>query len=71
MIPTNFIEWKDCIEVKCGIQLNKAFAEKRIAALSDANNQYSKEFTRLYGDAYRMQVISWFEQSLQMQNILN
>lgn len=71
MIPTDFREWKNCIEVSCGIPLTTVFATKRIAELSDANNQHTKEFIRLYGDAYRQQVINWFEQSLQMQNVLN
>ena len=71
MIPTDFREWKNCIEVSCGIPLTTAFATKRIAELNDDNNHHTKEFIRLYGNTYRLQVISWFEQSLQMQNILN
>jgi hypothetical protein len=68
MIPTNFTEWKHCIEVSCGIAITAAFASKRIAELSDDNNQHTMEFVRLYGDAYRQQVINWFTQSVQMQN---
>jgi hypothetical protein len=62
--PDNFFEWKNCIERKCGIPLTKDFAEKRIAALRDLKNEYTREFTALYGDAYRLQVIGWFEQSM-------
>ena len=69
MIPTNFREWKNCIEISCGIPLTTAFAKKRVDELNDINDQHTKEFVRLFGDAYRQQVISWFEQSVQMQNM--
>lgn len=71
MIPKDFIEWKNCIEVNCGIPLTPDFVKKRITELSDDNNQHSREFTKLYGDAYRLKVIGWFEQSLQIQNLPN
>jgi hypothetical protein len=71
MIPNNFIDWKHCIEVSCGITLTAAFASKRITELGDDKNHHTIEFVKLYGDAYRKQVINWFERSLQMQNELN
>ena len=71
MIPTNFLEWKNCIEVNCGIPLTTSFVTKRIAELSDDNNHQTKEFEKLYGTTHRQKVIKWFEQSLQMQNALN
>jgi len=61
--PTNFHEWRHCIEVKCGIPLTASFILQRIEALSDLNNITTKEFTRLYGEDYRVQVIQWYQQA--------
>ena len=37
--------------------------EKRIAALSNAQDRTTARFVALYGDDYRMRVIGWFEQA--------
>jgi hypothetical protein len=62
--PDSFYEWKNCIEKKCGLPLTPEFAVTRVAALRDIQNEHTREFTVLYGDAYRLKVISWFEQSM-------
>ena len=71
MIPGNFIEWKECIEVKCGIRLTRSFIQQRLSELGNTQGQQTKEFIRLYGEAYHQQVVKWFEESLQMQKALN
>ena len=59
----SYDEWKHCITVKCRIQLTADFAAKRIAALSNERDSATARFTSLYGDAYRLRVIQWFEQA--------
>lgn len=60
VIPSNFVEWQNCIVRDCGITLDKAFLESRIAALSNMKDQ----FLRLYGEAHYKQVLGWFHQAL-------
>jgi hypothetical protein len=68
MIPVNYIEWKECIEHKCGIKLEEDFLRKRIFELKTADNSQTIEFTRLYGKEYLLKVIGWFEQALAGKN---
>ena len=42
VIPSNFVEWQNCIVRDCGITLDKAFLESRIAALSNMKDQHTK-----------------------------
>ena len=67
-IPTNYHEWRHCIKVKCGLPLTASFIKQRMEALSDLNNTTTKEFTRLYGEDYRVQVIQWYQQA-QIQKV--
>lgn len=60
MIPRSFEDWHHCITVKCGIPLTADYIRKRLDALNDPKAYETEKFTKLYGDAYRQQVISWF-----------
>lgn len=60
IIPSDYASWRYCIEVKCGLALTQEFIETRIAVLSAPGNEETRRFTRLYGDAYREQVLAWF-----------
>ena len=64
VIPSNFVEWQNCIVRDCGITLDKAFLESRIAALSNMKDQHTKQFLRLYGETHYNQVFGWFHQVL-------
>ena len=64
VIPSNFVEWQNCIVRDCGITLDKAFLESRIAALSNMKDQHTKQFLSLYGEAHYKQVLGWFHQVL-------
>ena len=64
MIPTNYQEWRHCIEVKCNIPLTKNFITTRIEALQDLSEDETVKFQKLYGDDYRLQVLEWYEQAL-------
>ena len=47
VIPSNFVEWQNCIVRDCGITLDKAFLESRIAALSNMNDEQLQFFQAL------------------------
>lgn len=63
MFPRSFDEWQHCITVKCGIPLTADYCRKRIDALGDTKSYEMEKFTALYGDAYRQQVLGWFQQA--------
>ena len=50
VIPSNFVEWQNCIVRDCGITLDKAFLESRIAALSNMNDEQLEFFQALLND---------------------
>ena len=60
---TTYAEWKECIEVHCDIPLTPAFIKERLAELSDRNHPKTQEFEKLYGNAHREQVVTWFRQA--------
>jgi len=62
-MPSSFLEWRDCITVKCRIALTLEYVESRLRELRDSGHPKTREFTALYGDNYTQQVITWFEQA--------
>lgn len=62
MIATNYLEWVDCIQNKCGIPLTKEFAEKRLAVYNDPKNPETIKFEKLYGTNHLNNVIDWLSQ---------
>ena len=63
MFPSNYASWRYCIEVKCRIALTSEFLHKRIAVLSDPKNQETRRFSKLYGEPYHKQVLTWFQRA--------
>ena len=59
----NYEEWKHCITVKCKIPLTADYASKRISALQNVRDPVTSRFVELYGDAYRLRIIDWFERA--------
>ena len=59
----NYKEWKHCITIKCKIPLTADYVSKRISALQNVRDPATSRFIELYGDAYRLRVIGWFEQA--------
>lgn len=59
----NYTEWHEALTERAGIQLTGEYARTRIAALQNVNDPHTRDFTARYGDAYREQVIQWFEQA--------
>lgn len=64
MIPANYAEWRQCIEVSCGLRLTTDFVQERLAALRNPADSYTRAFASQYGAAYLQQVIGWYEQAL-------
>jgi hypothetical protein len=62
-IPSDYASWRYCIEVKCGQALSPGFLQARIAVLSDARQEETQRFARLYGDAHLHRVLAWFRQA--------
>ena len=58
--PQNYKEWRDCIEVKCGIKITAQFCEERLSELKAVNNYQTQKFIQLYGSKYHATVIEWF-----------
>jgi len=63
IIPTNYAEWRVCIEKHCGLTLTREFCETRLAALRDRSDAHTRDFARLYGEAQLGSIISWFERA--------
>jgi hypothetical protein len=63
MFPSDYASWRYCIGVKCGQTLTPEFLRGRIAILSDPSHEASRRFTKLYGNPWRKQVLTWFQRA--------
>ncbi|MDO6566958.1 hypothetical protein Q4561_07790 [Alteromonas sp. 1_MG-2023] len=63
IIPTNYDEWKHCIVKECGISLTVSFIEARIEAMSNVNNEYTRQFLNCYGKSHYQKTMGWMEQA--------
>ncbi|MEM8885650.1 MAG: hypothetical protein AAGD14_16415 [Planctomycetota bacterium] len=59
----SYDEWRRALTERCGIKLTPDYARTRIAALQSGSDRTTQEFVAKYGEAYRQQVIRWFEQA--------
>ena len=62
MIPINYLQWRHCIEVDCGVALKPDYIGTRLTALTQAGDE-PQRFARLYGDAHLQRVIGWFQRA--------
>jgi hypothetical protein len=62
VIPINYLQWRRCIEVECGIALKPDFISARVAALTQPGDE-PQRFARLYGDEHLQRVIGWFRRA--------
>jgi hypothetical protein len=60
IIPSNYAEWRRCIEVDCGIALTPEFVALRIEALTRSESEEARRFAALYGGEHLQRVIGWF-----------
>jgi hypothetical protein len=65
MIPQDYMEWRHCIKIDCGINLTPAFAQERIKIMEQNSGAFMSGFRKLYGDHHAQQVLTWFETYLQ------
>ena len=63
MALNTYEDWRECIEVHCGIPLTRDFISERLAELQDRGHPKTKEFERLYGENHLKRTIGWFEQA--------
>lgn len=63
MALTTYEDWRECIEVHCGIPLTEGFIAERLAELRDRSHPKTREFERLYGEGHLKRTIGWFEQA--------
>ena len=63
MIPKTYEEWFTCITKDCGIDLTENFITTRIQVLEDNTHTEAIQFSKLYGDTHRLNVISWLKQA--------
>lgn len=59
----NYEAWLEFIVGQCEINLTAKYCAERIEQLSDLRAPSTKSFLQCYGDDYRVDVISWFEQA--------
>jgi hypothetical protein len=60
IIPSNYADWRHCIEVDCGIALTPEFVALRIEALTRDGSEEARRFAALYGSEHLQRVIGWF-----------
>jgi hypothetical protein len=65
LIPQNYAEWQHCITVDCGIALEAAYINTRIAVLTNPESEETTRFRRLYGDQHWQNIVRWFRQAQQ------
>ena len=62
MIPKTFEQWRSCIINDCKIDLNKDFAQQRLAVYQDKENKETQKFAALYGEQHLQNIINWLSQ---------
>jgi hypothetical protein len=66
-IPQTYEEWKYCITQRCQIKLSPVFIQERLEKLADQQEAHTREYIRLYGEAYYQQMVGWFRRALMEQ----
>jgi len=65
LLPDNFDDWKICIVKKCGIQLSRDFARRRLDIYTDSLHPETQAFISLYGVQHLNNIISWLNRIAQ------
>ena len=61
--PTNYGEWRECIEVHCRMRITEAFCKERIADLEKGKSLYASRFIELYGEQHLRDVLEWMRRA--------
>lgn len=64
IFPEDLDSWVHCIQVSCGIELNKDFVSNRISILSEIDNPETKKFIERYGSQWHERILSYYVQTL-------
>lgn len=63
VVPSSYAAWRHCIEIHCGIPLERAYIAQRLSALQTMQDFHTQQFVRRWGEAHKQQVIAWFHQA--------
>lgn len=63
VIPASYEQWRNCIEVRCGIPLTPRYVGQRLAELQDEKHAKTKAFAKRYGPEHLQQIIAWFRRA--------
>lgn len=63
MLPADYLTWRECITVHCGISLTKVYVAERLAVLSHSEAEETLRFRKTYGDEHWRNVLDWFRQA--------
>ena len=63
VIPRSYEQWRNCIEVRCKIQLTPTYIRERLAELQDGKHKKTREFESLYGADHLERTIAWFRRA--------
>ena len=70
ILPQTYQEWRNCISVKCKIELTQNYISNRISELKNEMNSNTQKFIQLYGYQYYQLIINWFIQEQESINKL-
>lgn len=59
--PRSYQEWRECITVRCGLDLHRQYIVSRLQQLRDASHPKTREFVGKYGEIHLRQIVRWFE----------
>ncbi len=63
IIPTTYVQWRQCIEVRCNIPLTPDYISGRLTELQDGKHPKTKQFRKLYGAEHLEHIIGWFQRA--------
>jgi len=63
VIPRSYVQWRNCIEVRCHIRLTSTYIRERLAELQDDKHAKTRDFARLYGIDHLERTIAWFRRA--------
>ncbi|TAG24224.1 MAG: hypothetical protein EAZ40_06395, partial [Rhodobacterales bacterium] len=63
MIPATYEQWRHCIQIDCGIELEPRYIQACQQALDGGRSDEAQRFARLYGQAHLRRVLDWFERA--------
>lgn len=63
MYPNSYEQWRECIEVRCGVPLTADFISERLSELENGEHPKTKTFAKLYGADHLQNTIAWFRQA--------